>query len=241
MIIGNDVLIPLGIDCLASTKTIKWDGMNIPYKPSSHFTTPTSVVSTPNQDPSMLIPNQTEANFLSVDPDSELTEYIEERICHSYVAEIKESKYEIVPLSKVAKLQTHLSSSQQDQFFDVLKDFEPLFNGNLVRTGKLGTYKGPLATLELNDDAKPFHNRPYSVPKAHEAVFKKTLDEMVKWGILEVCGPKDYLSPTFIIPKKDGRVRFISDFISDFRQLNKIIKSKGAATDTRYPEEARRL
>jgi hypothetical protein len=163
MILGNNALIPLGIDCLASTKTIKRDGMHIPYKPSSHFTTPTSVVSTPNQDPSMLIPNQTEANFLSVDPDSELTEYIEERICHSYVAEIKESKYEIVPLSKVAKLQTHLSSSQQDQLFDVLKDFEPLFNGNLFRTGKLGTYIGPLATLELTSDAKPFHNRPYSV------------------------------------------------------------------------------
>ena len=75
MILGNNALIILGIDCLESTKTIKWDGMHIPYKPSSHFTTPTSVVSTPNQDPSMLIPNQTEANFLSVDPDSELTKY----------------------------------------------------------------------------------------------------------------------------------------------------------------------
>ena len=45
---------------------------------------------------------------------------------------------------------------------------------------------------------------------------------MVQWGILEKCGPMYYLSPTSIIPKKDGRVRFISDF----RQLNKVIKRK---------------
>ncbi|CAJ1931850.1 unnamed protein product [Cylindrotheca closterium] len=69
---------------------------------------------------------------------------------------------------------------------------------------------------------KPFQNRPYLVPKSHEAVFKKTIDEMVQWGILEKCGPMDYLSPTFIVPKKDGRVRFVSDFW----QLNEMIKRK---------------
>ena len=118
--------------------------------------------------------------------------------------------------------QKHLLSSQQDQLHTVPKDFEPLFNGDFVRTGKLRTHKGLLATLELEDNARPFQSRPYAVPKAHNAVFKKTLDEMVQWGILEKRGPMDYLLPTFIIPTKDGQVRFISDF----QCLNKRIKWK---------------
>src|SRR5210317_1926835 len=92
---------------------------------------------------------------------------------------IADSKYDLVPLEQVAKQQKHLKSNQQKELPNVLKDFEPLFNGNLVRTGKLGPFKGPKASLDLTPDVQPFQSRPYSVPKIHEDVFKKTIDEMV--------------------------------------------------------------
>ena len=46
------------------------------------------------------------------------------------------------------------------------------------------------------------------------------LDHLIKIGILERSGASQWASSTFIIPKKDGRIRWISNF----RALNKCIK-----------------
>ncbi|CAJ1961137.1 unnamed protein product [Cylindrotheca closterium] len=191
---------------------------HVPYKPPKSGLSPQTT--DPNEDTSMLMAQLMATHCYHSDPDASLNEHIQQQISHSF--NIAESKYDLVPLEHVAKQQQHLNGKQQNDLYNVIKDFEPLFNGSLVRSGKLGPFKGPKAHLKLTPEAKPFQNRPYSVPKSHEAVFKKTIDEMVQWGILEKCGPMDYLSPTFIVPKKDGRVRFVSDFW----QLNKMIKRK---------------
>jgi hypothetical protein len=41
-------------------------------------------------------------------------------------------------------------------------------------------------------------------------------------GVLEECNDSEWGAPTFIIPKKDGRIRFISDF----HKLNQYLKRK---------------
>ena len=50
--------------------------------------------------------------------------------------------------------------------------------------------------------------------------FKKDLDRLESIGVLRKVNRSEWAAPAFIIPKKDGRVRFISDF----RKLNKQIK-----------------
>ena len=45
---------------------------------------------------------------------------------------------------------------------------------------------------------------------------------MIKTGVLEKCSDSEWASPTFIIPKKNGTVRFITDL----RQVNKRIVRK---------------
>ncbi len=52
--------------------------------------------------------------------------------------------------------------------------------------------------------------------------FKKELNHLVKIGVLAAQQESEWALPSFIIPKKDGRVRWISNL----RQLNKVIRHK---------------
>ena len=62
----------------------------------------------------------------------------------------------------------------------------------------------------------------YHVPFQRESLFKDELQNMVNDGILEPCGRSHWAAPTFVVPKKDNRVRWVSDF----RELNKLIVRK---------------
>lgn len=129
---------------------------------------------------------------------------------------ILESKYEKQDVVQVAQDQQHLTQEQRDQLQKVLEEFPTLFNG------ELGRYPHTKVHLELEPDAKPVHQRPYSVPHRDQEVFKKELDRLVQIGVLSPIGATEWAAPSFISPKKDGRVRWISDF----RALNKCIKRR---------------
>ena len=88
--------------------------------------------------------------------------------------------------------------------------------------GTLGVYPHKKFHIEIDPNAKPVYSRPYKVPHIHLVTFKKELDHLVKLGVLLPQLESEWASPSFIIPKKDGRVRWISDL----RQLNKVIKRK---------------
>ena len=76
--------------------------------------------------------------------------------------------------------------------------------------------------IEIPANAQPAFQRAYPVAQAHLELFKKELLQLCKFGVLAKTRPTGWAAPTFIIPKKDNRIRWVSDF----RRLNRVIKRK---------------
>jgi hypothetical protein len=79
--------------------------------------------------------------------------------------------------------------------------------------GTLGVYPHRKFHLELEPGAKPRHARPYLVLFTHLETFKKGLIHLCEIGVLQPQGASELSSPTFIIPKNDGKVNWVSDLI----------------------------
>ncbi len=50
------------------------------------------------------------------------------------------------------------------------------------------------------------------MPKIHKDTIKKEVERLCKLGVLERQPASEWASPSFIIPKKDKTVRFLSNF-----------------------------
>jgi len=66
--------------------------------------------------------------------------------------------------------------------------------------------------LELQEGAKSYHAGAYNTPRCHIQTLKADVERLVKIGVLKKVNLSEWAAPTFIIPKKDGSVRLISDF-----------------------------
>ena len=64
--------------------------------------------------------------------------------------------------------------------------------------------------------ARPIYQRPYPVPFQKQEQFNKELNSMIADGVFRSVGESKWGFPSFTVPKKDGQVRWLSDF----RKLN---------------------
>jgi len=97
-----------------------------------------------------------------------------------------------------------------------LTEFKELFDGTL------GTWKDQQINIETKEGAKPYHAKAFPIPKSREETLKKEISRLCQIGVLKKVNHSEWAAPAFVIPKKDGSVRFISDF----RELNLRIKRK---------------
>ena len=132
------------------------------------------------------------------------------------MSKILDAKYSPADLDEVAKKNENLTLDQKSKLHELLKKHESLFDGTL------GKWVGEPYKVELKEGVKPYHAHPYQVPQAYERTFRMEVERLCKVGVLKKVNRSEWAAPTFIIPKKDNTVRFISDF----RELNQRIRRK---------------
>jgi hypothetical protein len=119
-----------------------------------------------------------------------------------------DAKYVPADLEKLCQSQAQLQRAQQKKLLDLLQKHSALFDGTL------GLWKDAEVSLELKEDATPYHARAYPVPQCHINTLRAEVERLCKIGVLKRVNCSEWGAPTFIIPKKDGTVWFISNLES---------------------------
>ena len=88
----------------------------------------------------------------------------------------------------------------------LLRKYEALFDGTL------GRWNTTPVNITLQRNAKPVNARWYPVPRINKTTFKKELMRLVQIGVLEKVQESEWGTPVFIISKKEGIVRFLTDY-----------------------------
>ena len=86
--------------------------------------------------------------------------------------------------------------------------------------GKLGHYPDKKFHIDSVDGVKLVFKKAYHVTFQRELLFKNKLQNMGWDGVLKPCERSKWAPPTFVVPEKDNRIQWVSDF----RELNKLIK-----------------
>lgn len=218
IILGRDAMLRMGIDTKFSTRTIEWMDIERTMTKSEHITNGVRH--------DMMLNMIAESDTFFDDDDDAWC--VNQPTC--YVSEddstleelgyksktIKPSDYQAVDVAEVANSCDHLTLEEREDLLYTLRKYTTLFNG------KLGKYPNETVHLDVDPSVEPKFQRAYRVPMMHHAVYKGELDRLCEVDVLEKCGRSDWASPSFIIPKKDGTVRWITDF----RALNKALRRK---------------
>ena len=79
------------------------------------------------------------------------------------VVHILDAKYEKADLqSFISANCTHLSLPDQNKLLELLTEYEELFDGTL------GDWNTEPVSFELKEGTKPYHGRPFPIPKSHK-------------------------------------------------------------------------
>ena len=99
-----------------------------------------------------------------------------------------------------------LNEKERLSLRSILRKYETLFDGTL------GKWKRKPVSLNIKPNAKLVQSRPFSVPHFHQEKLTKEIKRLCDIGVLRKNPTAQFSSPSFIIPKKDMTIRFVSDF-----------------------------
>jgi hypothetical protein len=181
MIVGRDLMSQLGIVLDFDGQTMTWDESTIKMKEYEDL----SDINSPIND------------FYWHEESYESQALNDTSSC---LKKILDTKYEPADLNKIARNCNYLTDDEQTQLLSLLHKYQHLFDGSL------GTWNDKPYNIELKPNAKPYHSRPFPVPKIHEVTLKIELECLTKAGVLKKVNRSKWAAPTFLIPKKDATV-----------------------------------
>ena len=195
LIIGVESLVKIGGILDFSNQEVTIDGLKIPMRPKSEL----------------------KIKEINLQFRKEL-EPISTREATHRLEEILDAEYLKADIPEIVNENCqHLTELQRRQLIKLLTEFESLFDGTL------GDWKTTPVSFELKEGAKPFHaRRAFPVPKVYYETLRKEVDRLCEIGVLKRQPESEWASNTFIIPKKNKQVRFISDF----REVNRLLVRK---------------
>jgi hypothetical protein len=119
---------------------------------------------------------------------------------------ILNAKCKKADLDDYVKLVNYLDIKQKSSLKSLLNKYKHLFDV------LLGDWKTDPVDFRLKSGDMPFHLSPFPVPKNYEETLKKEINRLCDLGALKYQVALEYESPSFIIPKKNGTIRVVSDF-----------------------------
>ncbi len=126
--------------------------------------------------------------------------------------QIIDAKYQKADLQAIVRdICKHLSADQQKKLLQLLKKYKLLFDGTLC------DWKTKLVSFQLKEGVSPYHGQVFPMPKVHKETIIKEMERLCKLGVLERQSASEWALPSFIIPKKDKTVCFLSDLWENIR------------------------
>jgi hypothetical protein len=120
---------------------------------------------------------------------------------------ILDAKYQKADLQSIVRNNhKYLSADQQKKLLQLLKKYESLFDGTV------GKWKTKPVSFQLKGGVSPYHGQAFPVPKIHNDTIIKEMERLCKLGVLERQPASEWASLSFIIPKINKTVRFLSNF-----------------------------
>ena len=138
---------------------------------------------------------------------------------------ILHTSYKKADLQAVLNNCTHLNSAEKDNLLELLKKFEQIFNGTL------GHWRTKPVSLQLKDEVTSYHGRAFPIPKVHKDVLMEEIQRLCDLGVLECQPSSEWAAPSFIQPKKNTPVCFLTNFWEvNKRQVRKSFPSPKIST-----------
>jgi hypothetical protein len=130
-------------------------------------------------------------------------------------AGILDATYEAADLKEIIVSISTINEIEINKLLQLLRKYEHLFDGTL------GYFETSEVKFDLKENARPYHAKAFPVPKIHHDTLKHEIERLVALGVLNRCRDSEWEAPTYIIPKKNGTVKFISDFRRINEELNR--------------------